>query len=176
MDFSILAEERYSVRKFDVRPVEPEKLERILKAGRIAPTACNNQPQRILVIDDAAGMEKLKECTPYTFGAPMALLICCDDSRSWVRPYDSDNSGIIDASIVTAHMMLQAADLGLGTTWVGHFDPARMREAFKLPAVLTPVALLPLGYPAATAKKAGLHFEKLPLQNVVFHKDFSNYV
>ncbi|MDR3210874.1 MAG: nitroreductase family protein [Planctomycetota bacterium] len=173
MDFVKLAEERYSVRKFSPQAVEAEKLEVILQAGRNAPTACNNQPQRILVINDPAGMEKLQSCTSYTFGAPLALLVCFDRTKSWVRPFDRDNSGVVDASIVTTQMMLQAADLGLGTTWVGHFDPARVVAEFKLPASFVPVAVLPLGYPAADAVKNPLHFKKLPAAEVVFYASFS---
>lgn len=173
MNFVQLAEERYSVRKFDARPVEEETLAIILKTGRIAPTACNNQPQRILVVDDAEGMEKLGKCTPYIFGAPVALLICYDRDKSWVRPFDNDNSGVVDAAIVTTHLMLQAADLGLGTTWVGYFDPAKVVEEFGLPAHIVPVAILPLGYPAKGAQPNPLHFEKLPGEKVVFHRDFS---
>ena len=173
MNFEQLAEERHSVRKFSSRAVEPEKLDLILRAGRIAPTACNNQPQRILVIQDKAGMEKLARCTTYTFGASMALLVCCDQTASWVRPYDSNNSFEVDASIVTSHMMLQAADLGLGTTWVGHFDPAKARSEFNIPANLVPVAILPLGYPAEDSKKNRLHFTKLSPEAVVFYNDFS---
>jgi nitroreductase len=172
MDFAKLSEERYSVRKFAKTPVEKEKLDRILQAGLNAPTACNNQPQRLLVIRDAAGMEKLRQCTPYTFGAPMALLVCFDKSKSWVRPFDGDNSGLVDASIVATQMMLQAADLGLGTTWVGHFDPAKMAAEFRLPENFTPAALLPLGYPAADAVKNPLHFKKLPPAEVVFYDAF----
>ncbi len=172
MDFEKLAAERYSLRQFDPRPVEEDKLQLILKAGRIAPTACNNQPQRILVLRDKASMEKLATCSPCTFGAPMALVVCCDNDVSWVRPYDNDNSGVVDAAIVTSHMMLQAADLGLGTTWVGYFDPAAVSERFGLPANLTPVALLPLGYPAADAKINPLHYDKLPEKEVVFYEGF----
>lgn len=172
MDFEKLAAERYSLRQFDPRPVEEDKLRLILKAGRIAPTACNNQPQRILVLRDKAAMEKLATCSPCTFGAPMALVICCDNDASWVRPFDNDNSGVVDAAIVTSHMMLQAADLGLGTTWVGYFDPAAVSERFGLPKNLTPVALLPLGYPAADAKINPLHFDRLPEKNIVFYDSF----
>lgn len=169
MNFAQLAEERYSVRKFDKRPVEREKVEAVLKAGRIAPTACNNQPQRILVIDDADGMAKLKRCTSYTFGAPMALMVCFDKTQSWVRSFDNDNSGVVDASIVATHMMLQAADLGLGTTWVGYFDPAKAAKEINLPENIVPVAVLPLGYPAPDAKKNPLHFEKAPADAIVFY-------
>ncbi len=173
MDFAKLAEERYSVRKFDPRPVEAKKVEAILTAGRIAPTACNNQPQRILVIDDAEGMAKLKKCTSCTFGAPMAFIICFDKAESWVRPFDNDNSGVVDASIVTTHMMLQAADLGLGTTWVGYFDPAKVTAEFKLPENFVPVAVLPLGHPAADAKINPLHYKKALPEEIVFYRDFS---
>lgn len=173
MNFAQLAEARYSVRKFDTRKVEAEKVEAILRVGRIAPTACNNQPQRILVIDDAAGMAKLALCTSYTFGAPMAFLVCYDRSKSWVRSFDNDNSGEVDASIATTHMMLQAADLELGTTWVGYFDPVKVKKEFALPEAVVPVAILPLGYPAAAAKPASLHAKKLPPREVVFHGNFS---
>lgn len=172
MDFGKLAAERYSVRKFDPKPVEEDKLSAILMAGRIAPTACNNQPQRILVLRNKADMEKLATCSPCTFGAPMALVVCCDNAAAWVRPFDNDNSGRVDASIVTTHMILQAADLGLGTTWVANFDPVAVSERFGLPKNLTPVALLPLGYPAADAKINPLHFDKLPEKDIVFYDSF----
>ena len=174
MNFAQLAEERYSVRKFDKRAVEGEKLEAILTAGRIAPTACNNQPQRILTLDDPESMARLKTCTRYTFDAPMAFIICYDRTKSWKRSFDGDDSGVVDASIVATHMMLQAADLGLGTTWVGCFDPAKVIAGFGLPANIVPVAILPLGYPAADAKRAPGHFEKLDPAKVVFSRDFSH--
>lgn len=173
MDFEKLVEERYSVRKFADTPVEEEKLAVILKAGRLAPTACNYQPQRILIISGEEGMKKLKETTTYTFGAPMAILVCCDTSKSWTRPFDNDNSGVVDVSIVTTHMMLQAAELGLGTTWVGYFDPAKMKSAFAIPENMTPVALLPLGYPAADASINPLHFQKKPEEEIVFRNSFA---
>lgn len=120
MEYSQLIKERYSVRKFSDKPVEDAKLAAILEAARVAPTAVNKQPQRILVIRDAAGMEKLKACTPYTFGAPMALAVCGHRDEAWVRPYDGYNSAIIDAAIIGTQIMLAVHDLGLGSTWVGH--------------------------------------------------------
>lgn len=174
MDFEKLAEERHSVRSFDPRPIEKDKIDLILKAGRNAPTASNSQPQRILVINSQGGMEKLKKCTVYTFGAPMAFLICFDSSKAWVRPADEDNSGVVDASIVTTQMMLQAADIGLGTTWVGHFDPGLVVGEFSLPDNYVPVAILPLGYPAKDAQKSPKHFQKLPPEKVVFYEDFGS--
>ena len=130
MDFLKLAEERYSVRSFTDKGVTQEDLDKILKAGHVAPTACNIQPQRILVINSEEAIEKLKGCTKCHFNAPTALLVCYSKDACWKRKYDGANSGEIDASIVTTHMMLEAASIGVGTTWVMHFDPTAMRETF----------------------------------------------
>jgi nitroreductase len=117
-------------------------------------------------------LEKLKDCTPYHFNAPMAILICYDTTVSWKRKYDNDDSGTVDASIVTTHMMLAAAELGLGTTWVGSFDPGKVRHSFRLPENYVPVAILPIGYPAVDAKPAPYHEKREPLENTVFTDTF----
>jgi nitroreductase len=168
MDFKELAAKRYSVRKFKTAQVEREKLDLILEAGQNAPTAANKQPQRILVIQSAAGLKKIDACTPCRFGAPTVLLICFDINESWVRPMDSEHSGWVDASIVTTQMMLQAADIGIGSTWVMYFDPAKARSAFSLPDNIVPVAVLPLGYPADDAAPENRHEQRLPLEKIVF--------
>ena len=173
MKFINLAEERYSLRKFSDQPIEKERLDLILKAGQLAPTACNYQPQRILVIESEAALTKLKLCTPYHFNASIALLICYDKGVSWKRSYDGKDSGDIDSSIVTTHMMLQAADLGLGTTWVGHFDPNQIIKEFALPDNIVPVALLPLGYPGKDATKNPLHRKSKSVEETVFYNEFS---
>ncbi|MDR3587604.1 MAG: nitroreductase family protein [Desulfosporosinus sp.] len=173
MKFINLAEERYSLRKFSDKPIEKEKLDLVLKAGQLAPTACNYQPQRILVIENEDALAKLKLCTQYHFNAPMALLICYDKAVSWKRSFDGKDSGDIDSSIVTTHMMLQAAEVGLGTTWVGHFDPALIIKEFALPDNIVPVALLPLGYPAKDATQNPLHIKSRPIEETVFYNDFS---
>ncbi len=171
-DFRHLAASRYSVRKFSDKPVEKEMRDIILEAGRVAPTACNYQPQRILVLENAAALAKLKECTPYHFDAPLALLICYDKSVSWKRKYDGNDEGTVDASIVTTQMMLQAFELGIGSTWVGSFDPRKAREVFGLPDNYIPVAILPLGYPADGAKPAPQHANREPLKKTVFYNEF----
>ena len=156
-DFFELAAERYSVRSFSSKAVEPEKQERILETGRIAPTAHNDQPQRIKVITSAGDLAKVDECTPCRFGAPMVLLVCYDKTVCWKRPFDSALSGEVDASIVTTHMMLAAHGLGLGTCWVMYFDPAKATELFALPENIIPVAMLPVGYPAESASPSPMH-------------------
>ncbi len=172
MTFLQLAKDRYSVRKFSDKPVGKDKLALILEAGRIAPTACNNQPQRILVIETDAARAKLKECTAHHFNAPLALLVCYDKTASWKRGFDGDDSGTVDASIVTTQMMLQAFELGIGSTWVGHFDPKKIRSAFQLPENYVPVAVLPLGYPAADSQPNPLHDQREATEKTVFYDGF----
>ena len=163
---------RYSVRKFSAERVSDEHLEKILEAGRLAPTACNNQPQKVLVVRTEEGMEKLAKCTSCTFGAKTALLICNDNTLSWTRKYDGKSSGDVDASIVTTHMMLEAASLGVGTTWVMWFDPEAMRREFDIPEHLEPIALLPMGYPAEDALPAPLHSQFRPKEETVLYDSF----
>ena len=166
-DFLALAAERYSVRKFKEEPVRQEDLDRILRAGHLAPTGCNYQPQRILIIRSAESMEKLRACTKCHFGAPMALLVCYNKKECWVRKYDGETCGWTDASIVTTHMMLAAAEIGVGTTWVMHFNPFAVREAFSLPEEIVPVALMPMGYPAEDAEPLPLHGQFRPMEEIV---------
>lgn len=173
MDFLELAKERYSVRKFSDKKIETEKIDLILQAGRLAPTACNNQPQRILVLDNEISLNKLKDCTPYHFNAPLAILICYDNTESWKRKYDNQDSGEIDASIVTTQMMLEIANLGLGTTWVGHFNPELVKAVFELPENIIPVALLPIGYPSENCVPSPMHDKRLAMGETVFYNSFS---
>lgn len=172
MDFLTLAKERYSVRKFDSRPVEQQKIDSILRVAQLAPTAKNNQPQRILVIRGEKALAKLKECTPSHFNAPLAFLICADKLCAWERPYDGKSSAEIDASIAASHMMLQAQDLGLGSTWVMYFEPNQMRTAYRIPAHFEPVALLVMGYPAADAEPSERHPSRLPIEKLAWIDEF----
>lgn len=167
MDFMELAQERYSLRSFDPREVEPEKLELILQAGRLAPTAANYQPQKIYVVQSAAGLQQLKTCTPYTFDAPTVLVVCADTSKSWKRKYDGHDSYQVDGAIVATHMMLEATELGLGTTWVASFDPAVLSQILGLPENCIPVCLLPLGYPSPTAQVNPNHYSRKELGETV---------
>ncbi len=157
MNFMDLAKRRYSVRKFQPTPIPEESLQRILDAGCLAPTAKNLQPQRILVLKSAEALEQLKQVTPCHFDAPLAMLICYDTEACWTRPEDQKPSGDIDASIVTTHMIFQAEEEGIGSTWVMKFDPFAAREVFQLPAAWEPTAVLVMGYPAETAHPSHLH-------------------
>ena len=167
MDFISLVEERYSVRKFSNRPVEQEKLDLILRAGQLAPTACNLQPQRIYVIRSEEALEKLQRCKTSHFGETLALLVCCDTEACWKRDYDGKPSGDIDASIVLTQMMLAAWEQGIGSTWVMHFIPEAVREEFGLPNREEPVGLLVMGYPAEDAVPSAMHFRRASLETNV---------
>ncbi len=173
MQFINLAQERYSVRKFSGQPVEKEKLDLVLEAGRLAPTAANFQSQRILVIESAESLEKLKKCTPCHFNAPLALLVCFDSSSSTKRDYDNYDAGDADACIVATHMLLEIAELGLGSTWVAHFDPAAIKKEFSIPEQIIPVTLLPMGYPAKdAAPNEQMHDHRKPIGETVFYNHF----
>lgn len=172
MDFMKLAKDRYSVRKFENKHLEQHIIDKILECGHIAPTGCNFQPQRILVMNTDEAIEKLKGCTKCHFDAPTAMLVCYNREESWVRKYDGALSAPIDASIVCTHMMLMAHSLGVGTCWVMHFDPTAMRNAFNIPDNIEPVALLIMGYPHADAKPIEMHEKTRPLNEVVVYDEF----
>ena len=167
MDFEKLSAERYSLRKYSDRPVEPEKLALILEAGRNAPTAHNLQPQRIFVIQSPEALEKADGCIGSHFHPPVILAVACDLEEAWKRETDGKNHGEIDAAIAATQMMLQAADLGLGTTYVGMFEPEKLWAAFPEMQGTMPVAMLTLGYPAEGAHPSRLHASRKPLEELV---------
>ena len=172
MDFEKIITDRYSVRKFEDKHLEKDAIDKILNAAHLAPTGCNYQPQRILVINTDKSIEKLKDCTKCHFDAPCAMLVCYNKEETWKRPYDDALSAPVDASIVTTFMMLEAQNLGIGTCWVMHFNPEKMREAFNIPDNFVPAALLVMGYPHPQAKPIEMHFKYRPLDEVVFYDEF----
>lgn len=172
MDFLKLASERFSVRKFENRHLEKEVIDKILACGHVAPTGCNYQPQRILVLNTDEAIEKLRNCTRSHFDAPTAMLICYNREESWVRPYDGALSAPVDAAIVTTHLMLMAHSLGVGSCWVMHFNPLKMREEFSIPEALEPLALLIMGYPHPDCKPSDKHSDVRPLDEVVVYDTF----
>ncbi len=166
-DFLTLAKDRYSVRKFDRRPVAREDVDRILRAGHLAPTACNNQPQKIIVVQGEEALAKMRMCTHCHFDAPLGFWVCYDKTRVWTREFDGKDSGDVDASIVCTHMMLAAAEIGVGTTWVMYFIPEAVRVEFALPDTIVPVALLVAGYPAKDVTPASAHTAYRPEAEIV---------
>ena len=140
--------QRFSVRRYKDLPVEQEKLDQILEAARLAPTACNLQPFKILVIKTADNTEQLKEIYPRSFFSltPYVLGVFSNPESAWCR-MDGKNYADVDASIVMDHIILAAASLGLGTCWIGAFDPEKARQFADLGPGWEPVAFTPVGYP-----------------------------
>ncbi len=171
MDMVQLAKDRYSCRSFSDREVEEEKLQQLLEIQRIAPTAHNNQSQRIYVLRGEKAQETIGKATRCVFGARLFLVVCYDKDECWVRKYDGALGGPMDAVIAGSHLDLAITACGLGTCWVAAFDPAKLREAMDLPENHIPVAIFPVGYPADDAKPAPLHFDRQPMEHTVIYWD-----
>jgi len=149
MEFLELAKSRYSLRNYKNKPVEKDKLFKILEAARIAPSAVNFQPWHFIVATETKVLEKLHDVYPREWikKAPVIVIACSDHNQSWKRGSDGKDSADIDISIAVDHMTLQATELGLGTCWVCNFDVHKCSDLFKLPHHVEPVVLLPIGYP-----------------------------
>jgi nitroreductase len=150
MDFQALIRARYSVRAYKDEPVGQEKLDRILEAARLAPTAANRQPFRVIVIPTKGRETELRRVynRDWLTQAPLVLAVCAVPSESWVRKHDGWNAAEVDATIAMAHIVLASAEEGLGTCWIAAFDPGAAREVLGLPPGVIPSAFTPLGYPA----------------------------
>ena len=172
MQFDKLVQMRYSVRKFDQRPVEDRKVQMILRAAQAAPSAKNNQSWRVLVLNERMELEKLKECTPCHYHAPLVFVIGYDTTACYIREADGTPVGVIDACIAATHMMLQACEIGVGTTWVENFDPAALRRNYQIPENIEIVALLVCGYPHTDATVSSRHKERKPLENLCWYNSF----
>ena len=166
-DFLQLARDRYSCRAFSDAPVEAEKVQALVDAAVAAPTAVDKQPWHLWVVESPEAVERISALTRFSFGAKVIFVLGAAADEAWVRKYDGRNFADVDASIVGTHIMLAAHDLGLGTTWVGHFDAPAVKEAFPEMADYDLVALFPLGYPAEGDEPAPKHFERKPAEELV---------
>ncbi len=172
MEFLKLAKERFTCRSYMDKKVEKEKLEKILEAGKIAPTAANMQPQRLLILQEEKGLEKLKRGADI-YQAPLAIIVCGDKEKVWKRSFDGKNMVDIDTSIVTTHMMLEAKELGLESVWVCYFKPDIIRKEFNIPENLEPINILAIGYGSGEKADASRHDKaRKPLSETVFYETF----
>ena len=168
MSFWELAKERYSVRKFTDKKVEQEKLDLILEAGRIAPTGANNQPQKIYVLQSKEALAKINANCKCIFGAQTVLMIVNDRDREWKNPLEPGvSAGVEDVSIVAAHMMLEAWELGIGSCWVNFFSPSAVKKAFDLPQNEEVVLLLPIGYADKLSRPSAMHKKSREMEDMV---------
>jgi nitroreductase len=150
MEFSELIEARYSVRAYRSDLVEDEKLQAVLEAARLAPTAANRQPFQLIVMHTAKRETEIGKIypRPWFVQAPLVICICAISSQAWTRESDRFNARLIDAAIVADHLILAATNLGLGTCWIAAFNVEAARSVLQLPDDVEPVIFTPLGYPA----------------------------
>lgn len=164
MNFLEIAQKRKSVRQFSSKEIETEKLDYILECVRLAPSAVNFQPWFFYIIKSEESKALIKQCYDRNWfvkaEAPVYILACIDHSQSWKRAYDNKDHGDIDIAIAVEHLCMSAAEQGIGSCWVCHFDPAQCKELFELPENLEPAVIIPLGYPekeeANNAKRKSL--------------------
>lgn len=166
MSFLELAKDRWTCRQYSKKPVEQEKLDAILEAARIAPTAKDFQPFHIWVVKSEQARARLDQTTKCLYGAPVALIVAGDPASAYVR-MDGKNYADIDASIVGTHIILAAQDQGLGSTWVGAYDSPKLKELFPELDEYVDVALFAIGYPADGAKPAPRHTERKSIEELV---------
>ncbi len=165
MEFFELVSQRYSVRAYRPDAVEDDKLQKVLEAARLAPTACNLQAFKLVVVQTEKHLETLKKVCRASFftQAPLLIGIYADTEASWVRK-DGKSYADVDAAIVMDHIVLAATDMGLGTCWIGAFDAQAARSLAGLDGY-EPVAFTPLGYPASS----GPEKERKPLEDIVVY-------
>ena len=167
MEFKDVVKNRYSCKKYSDRQVEGEKLNAILEAGRLAPTAKNLQEQHVYVLQSAEALAKLDSVTPCRYGAPTVLVVAYDRNNVFTYPGDKQNSGAEDATIVATHMILAAADEGVDSCWVNRFDPEQMAEALGLPENENVLMVMDLGYAAEDAGPLPNHTKRKGLEETV---------
>ncbi len=171
MDFLKIAKQRYSVRSYKKQPVEKEKLDKILEAAHAAPTAANLQPVRLIVVQSEEGLGKIGKAANL-YGAPLAIIVCADHEKAWVRSFDKKQTSDIDASILTDHMMLQAAEAGLGSVWICAFNPDIITQEFVLPPHLEPINILAVGYADGEAADPERHSRtRIPISQLVAYEN-----
>lgn len=172
MDFLELAKKRFSVRAYQQRPVEQEKIDCLLEAAHVAPTAANRQPVRLMVLSSEEDLARLSKAGNL-HGAVLAIVVCVDTAHAWKRSFDGMSAAAIDASILTDHLMLEATELGLGTCWVCAFDPTVVAKEFNLPETLEPVNILVAGYAACDPANPERHSNtRIPLSELVLSPEY----
>lgn len=170
MDFLEIAKSRYSVRDYKNQKVEQEKLDKILYAAHVAPTAANLQPIRLIVVQEAEGLSKIGKAANL-YGAPLAIIVCSDHSKAWTRPFDRKQTVDIDASILTDHMMMEATELGLGSVWICYFKPDVIKQEFQLPDTLEPINILAIGYSNESPADPERHAtQRISLDTLVYYE------
>jgi nitroreductase len=170
MEFYDVIKKRRSVRKYKSDPIPEDVLSRILEAGRVAPSAKNIQPWRFIVIKDPSTKKGIAEASRgqlWIADADAILVGCILNKIAWGRMGGYMSSGPVDISIALDHMILAAANEGLGTCWIGAFVEKEVKDILQVPDDVTVLALTPIGYPDEEPKDRG---RKDPEQIISFDK------
>jgi nitroreductase len=173
MDFIQLAKSRYSSRKYKQIDVDTDKLNLVLEAGRVAPSAVNYQPLYFVVVR-GENIDNIRTCYQRDWfkTALIYIVLCSDHSRSWKR-VDGKDSADIDAAIAADHITLAATSIGLATCWVCNFNRQKLTEILNLPEHIEPVVILPIGYPDDSADIERHSSKRKPLNEIVVLEKFS---
>lgn len=167
MEFTEVIQSRYSCKNYDGRPVEPIKLNAILEAGRLAPTAKNLQGQRIYVIQSPEAIAKVDTVTPCRYNAATMLVVAYDKTKMFTYPGGKSCSAAEDAAIVATHMMLAAWSVGVDSCWLNFFDPEQAAKVLGLPENEQVVMMMDLGYAAKGCAPLPNHFSRKELSETV---------
>lgn len=168
MEFEDIIRKRTSVRKFSDKKLEQEKLDKILEAGRLAPTAKNSQPIKIYVVQSKDGVIKLDNASRCRYGAETILIICGNKDEAYHKGEYTTYE--MDSCIVGTHMMLEATNLEVDNIWIESFDENILRKEFNIPDELIPVLLMPLGYKAVDCPINPLHDKRKALEEIIEYK------
>ncbi len=168
MEFEEIIRKRTSVRKFSDKRISEENLNKVLEAGRLAPTAKNNQPIKIYVVSSDEGLNKIDKASRCRYGALTALIVCGNKENAYHK--GDYTTYEMDSCIVGTHMMLESTNLGIDNIWVESFDENILREEFDIPSELTPVFLMPLGYKAEDCPMNPLHDKRKTLEEIIEYK------
>ena len=167
MEFKEVVQKRFSCRKYSAKEIEREKLDAVLEAGRLAPTAKNLQEQHIYVVQSEEALAKIDRVTSCRYGAPTVLVVAFDKNNVFTYPGGKRDSGVEDATIVATHMILAAADEGLDSCWINFFEPEKMAAELGLPENEEVLMMLDLGYAADGVKPTPVHSARKPLTDTV---------
>lgn len=168
-----LLSERYSVRAFSDEQLTDGELDALLKAAQLSPTAKNMQPFRLCVVQSDDGLAKIDAATKCRYGAPTVIIGAYDSSVSCKGlGYETGDFGDIDTTIVLTNIANAATAAGLGTCWVGAYDPKAIREAFNVPEEYVLVDLMMVGHPADGAQPSPRHEMTEPIDVLTCRESF----
>lgn len=167
MDFETIIRKRTATRKFSSNKPEEDKIKSVLEAFRLAPTAKNFQPQRVIVAKSDEALVKIDKVSPCRYNAPVVFIVCSDKDIAFSNGNHSTYE--MDACIATTQMMLEAVNVGLDTIWIEMFDKEALKKEFSLPSSLEPICLLPVGYKASSCPVNPNHVVRRKIEEISWY-------